>query len=84
MQVERQFIQVKQRQVIIELPESFMNHRVEVIALTLDEDQPKEPKRRRPHPDIAGKGHTLGDLVHEDGGQNLVPQTDDATTEAQP
>ena len=32
MQVERQFIEVKQRQVVLELPESFINHRVEVIV----------------------------------------------------
>jgi len=63
MQVERQFIEVKQRQVVIELPASFINHRVEVIALTVDEDEPALPKRRRPHPEIAGKGRTLGDLI---------------------
>ena len=64
MQVERQFIEVKRRQVVIELPESFINHRVEVIALTVDEWRARSlPKRRRPHPDIAGKGRTLGDLV---------------------
>ena len=32
MYVERQFIEVKQRRVGIDLPESFVNHRVEVIA----------------------------------------------------
>jgi hypothetical protein len=63
MQVTRQFIEVKQRQVEIELPESFINHQVEVIALTVDEDEPEVPKRRLPHPDIAGKGRTFGDLV---------------------
>lgn len=63
MQVTRQFIEVTQRQVVIELPESFIHHRVEVIALTVDEDEAELPKRRRPHPDIAGKGQTLGDLV---------------------
>ena len=63
MQVERQFLDVRQRQVVIELPESFINHRVEVIALTLDDNAPQSPQRRRPHPDIAGKGRTLGDLV---------------------
>lgn len=63
MQVERQFLDVRQRQVVIELPESFINHRVEVIALVLDDNAPKPPARRRPHPDIAGKGRTLGDLV---------------------
>lgn len=63
MQVKRQFIEVKQRQVVLELPESFINHRVEVIALTVDEDETELLKRRRPHPDIAGKGRTLGDMV---------------------
>jgi hypothetical protein len=67
MQVNRQFIKVKQRQVVIELPETFLNHRVEVIALTVDENKPRRPKRvkrRRPHPEIAGKGQTLGDLIN--------------------
>lgn len=63
MKVDRQFIEVKQRQVVIELPESFVNHRVEVIALTVEEEAPAMPKHRRPHPAIAGKGRTLGDLV---------------------
>jgi hypothetical protein len=63
MQVERQFIEVKQRQVMIELPESFINHRVEVIVLTVDQGEPEVPKRRRPHPDISGKGRTFGELV---------------------
>ena len=63
MQVKRQFVEVKQWQVVIALPESFINHRIEVIALTVDEDEAELPKRRRPHPDIAGKGRTLSDLV---------------------
>mgnify|MGYP000954251775 FL=1 len=73
MQVERQFVEVKQRQVVIELPESFINHRIEVIALTVDEDKPDRPKHRHPHPKIAGKGRTLGDLVN--------PVVDDADWE---
>jgi hypothetical protein len=64
MQVERQILEVKSRRLVIELPESFVNHRVEVIALTMDDETPKVAKpRRRPHPDIAGKGKTLGDIV---------------------
>ena len=63
MQVQRQFLDVTTRQVLIELPESFVNHRIELIALTLDDDSSHGPKRRRPHPDIAGKGKTLGDLI---------------------
>ena len=64
MQVQRQFVEVKDRRLVIELPESFINHRVEVIALIVDEDLsiPAKP-RRKPHPDIAGKGHTIGALV---------------------
>jgi len=63
MQVERQFLDVTERQVIITFPASFINHRVEVIALTVDELMPESIKKRRPHPAIAGKGRTLGDLV---------------------
>lgn len=63
MQVERQFLDVKQRQVIIELPACFLNHRIELIALTVDDDQSVNTRRRQPHPEIAGKGRTLGDLV---------------------
>lgn len=71
MQVERQFVEVKQRQVVIELPESFINHRIEVIALTVDKDESDLSKRRRPHPKIVGKGRMLGDLVNP-----LVDETD--------
>lgn len=63
MQAQRQFLDITQRNVSIELPESFVNRRVEVIVLTVDEDVPSAPKQRRPHPDIAGKGRTLGNLI---------------------
>jgi hypothetical protein len=63
MQVQRQIIDVDDPRVVIELPASFVNHRVEVIAITVD-DEPSAPKaRRRPHPDLVGKGRTLGDIV---------------------
>lgn len=70
MLVERQFLNITNRRVVVELPESFVNHRVELIALTVDEDAPA-PKRRRPHPEIAGKARTLGDLTAP-----LVDETD--------
>ena len=64
MQAQRQIIDVTNRRVVIELPESFVNHRVEFIALTVNEEMPSPTAtRRRPHPDIAGKGMTLGDIV---------------------
>lgn len=67
MQVQRQFVEVTSRQLTIELPESFVNHRVEIIALTVDEEAPKS---RRPHPDIAGKVRILGDIL------SSVPESD--------
>ncbi len=63
MQVQRQVVDVTDRQILIELPESFVNHRVELIAMTLDDQPHAVPKHRQPHPDIAGKGRTLGDLI---------------------
>ena len=67
MQVERLFEQVKDRRVLIELPDSFNNHRVENIILTTD-DAPLA--RRRPHPDIAGRLKIHGDIL------STVPETD--------
>jgi hypothetical protein len=63
MQVQRQIIDVEDTKVVLELPASFVNHRVEVIALTVDEEQPPTPPRRTPSPAIVGKGRTLGDIV---------------------
>jgi hypothetical protein len=67
MQVERLFEQVKDRQVLIELPDSCNNHRVEIIILTVDDPT---PVHRRPHPDIAGQIKIHGDIL------NSVPETD--------
>ena len=60
MQVERCFEQVTNRQVIIELPESFIDHQVEIIVLTVDEETAPS---RRPHPDITGKMQIVGDIL---------------------
>ena len=63
MQVQRKIIDVHDTQVVLELPQSFVNHRVEVIALTMDEEPGLAPIVRRPHPDLVGKGKTIGDIV---------------------
>ncbi len=67
MQVERLFERVKDRRVLIELPDSFNDRRVEIIILTTD-DAP--PAYRRPHPDIAGRIKIHGDIL------TSVPETD--------
>lgn len=63
MQVQRKIIDVHDTRVLLELPQSFVNRRVEIIALTVDEDPAPEMQRRQPSPAIFGKGKTLGDLI---------------------
>ena len=63
MQVQRKIIDVHDTQVLLELPQSFVNHRVEVIAMTMDEEPVAVPTIRKPSPALAGKGQTLGDLI---------------------
>ena len=63
MQVQCKVIDVIDARVDLELPASFRNHRVEVIAMTMDEDAATALARRVPSPVIAGTGRTLGDLV---------------------
>ncbi|MCC7220397.1 MAG: hypothetical protein IT490_06675 [Candidatus Contendobacter sp.] len=67
MQVERLFEQVKDWRVLIELPDTFNDRRVEIIILTLDESV---PTHRRPHPAIAGRVKIHGDIF------SSVPETD--------
>jgi len=59
MQVQRQVTEIRESQITLQVPESFVNHRAEIIILTLDEET---PRRRQPHPDIAGKLIIKGDL----------------------
>lgn len=63
MQVQRRIIDVHDTQVLLELPQSFVDRRVEVIALTVDEEPAPAMQRRQPSPAIFGKGKTLGDLI---------------------
>jgi hypothetical protein len=67
MQVQRRVEKVKNRQITIELPESFIDRKVEIIVLTLDEEPPVS---RQPHPAIAGKMQILGDVLES------VPESD--------
>ena len=62
MQVQRKVIDVHDTQVLLELPPSFLNHRVELIARTMDDEPALAPTVRRPHPDLAGKGRARGDI----------------------
>ena len=63
MQAQRKIIDDYDTKVVLELPASFVNHRVEVIALTVDEEPSAPVQRRQPSPAIFGKGRTLGDIV---------------------
>jgi len=65
VQIQRQILEVTNRCLVIEVPESFLNRRAEIIVQTIDESRipiTSEPKRK-PHPTIAGKGKTLEDLI---------------------
>ncbi|MBI2377848.1 MAG: hypothetical protein HYV07_27850 [Deltaproteobacteria bacterium] len=65
MEVERRIEQVAGRKLVLELPESFENRRVEVIVLTLDDSKtaqsPASPPRM-PHPALAGSMVMNGDI----------------------
>ncbi|AGX86946.1 hypothetical protein [Candidatus Symbiobacter mobilis] len=62
MQVQRVLSRVDNGPLVIPLPESFHHHRVEVIVLTLEENEP-EPIQRQPHPDIAGQVKIHSDIL---------------------
>lgn len=60
MLVERRIIDVQSPRIVLDLPASFANQKVELIVLTLDEE--KIMSLREPHPDIAGKVKILSDI----------------------
>ncbi len=62
MQVQRVLSRVDEGPLSIQLPESFNHHRVEIIVLTLDEDEPLLAQRQ-PHPDIVGRVQIRGDIL---------------------
>jgi hypothetical protein len=64
MWVKRCIETVSSPRLVIDLPESFINQRVEVLIITLDELEMPTPHRRRvPPPQFAGKVRELGDVM---------------------
>lgn len=65
MEVQRKIIDVIDTRVVLELPASCVNRRVEVTALTGDEAlaPPSVQARRLPSPMVAGSRRTLGGIV---------------------
>jgi hypothetical protein len=64
MQVKRSIETLDSSRLVIDLPESFVNHRVEVLVITLDEPEATPPRRRRSPPSqFAGKVKELGDVM---------------------
>jgi hypothetical protein len=49
---------------VIDLPKSFVSHRVEVLVITLDEPEPiSSRQKRKPPPQFAGKIKEIGDVI---------------------
>jgi len=63
MEVLRRIEQVQGNLLTVVLPDSFREKRVEVIVLPLEEPASVPTPKRKPHPDIAGKGRILSDIV---------------------
>lgn len=63
MEALRRIEQVQGNVLTVVLPDSFREKRVEVIVLPLEEPASVPTPQRKPHPDIAGKGRILGDIV---------------------
>ncbi len=76
MQVQRLIETVTAPRLVIDLPGSFVNHRVEILVLTLDESEFVQlHKKRVPPPQFAGKVRELGDVM------SSVPPADWGITE---
>lgn len=63
MEAIRRIEQVHGNSLTMVLPDAFKEMRVEVIVLPLDETVSTPRPHRQPHPDIAGKGKILGDII---------------------
>lgn len=63
MQVQRTIATVANPDLVIKLPPQFLNRRVEVIVLTLDEPVSNVTRRRMPPPQFAGRVREKGDVM---------------------
>jgi hypothetical protein len=65
MQIQRHIEQIASTRLVIDLPDSFLHQRVEVLVFTLEEPLVKSsPKRRVPPPQFAGQVKELGDVIN--------------------
>jgi hypothetical protein len=64
MQIQRTIQVLDTPRLVIDLPPSFVNQRIEVLVITLDDSGPKPGvKRRSPPKNMAGRVKELGDVM---------------------
>lgn len=64
MQIQRTIQTLDTPQLVVDLPASFAQRRVEVLVITIDEPEPKPAKKCRiPPPQLAGQVKELGDVM---------------------
>lgn len=64
MQIQRTIQTVNTQNLVIQIPESFVNKQVEILVITLDEPEVKTPIRyRTPPAKLAEMGKETGDIM---------------------
>ena len=64
MQIQRILQTVDTQNLVIQVPESFVNRQVEILVITLDEYAPNSPQRRRvPPQQLVGRVKEKGDVI---------------------
>jgi hypothetical protein len=64
MQIQRNIQTVDPPHLVIEVPASFVHRQVEILVITMDENEsPPTRKRRVPPPQFAGRVKELGDVM---------------------
>ncbi len=64
MQIQRTIQILETPNLVIDQPSSFAHKRVEILIMTLDENEPKTAKQRQtPPPQLAGQVKELGDVM---------------------